>query len=73
MSQHNYGICLEHEKAFDNVNHAILLQKLYQYLCSRDDLRLVKNYLTSRSQYVTVNKRDSNTLEIKCVVPHGSV
>jgi len=61
------------EKAFDTVNHAILLQKLYHYSIRGIVFEWYKSYLNNRSQYVSVNNCNSDTLQMKCGVPHGAV
>ncbi len=48
------GIFLDLQKAFDNVNHHILLNKLQHYGICGTALRWFKSYPSSRSQYVSV-------------------
>ena len=61
------------KKAFDTVNHNILLQKLEHYGLRDNALLWFKSYLTDRMQYVLVNASDSETKRVTCGVPQGSV
>ena len=67
------GVFLDFSKAFDTVDHGILLQKLE--LCGLQDITLkwFKDYLSNRIQYVIYNGIKSMTDIIKCGVPQGSI
>ena len=66
-------IFIDLKKAFDTVDHSILLQKLSHYGI-RDTANLwFQNYLVDREQFVSVYGRDSERAKIKCGVPQGSV
>ena len=64
---------VDFRKAFDTVNHGILLQKLYKYGISGNTHKWIKNYLSNRNQCVVANGTVSNKLPIVCGVPQGSV
>ena len=66
-------ISIDLKKAFDTINHEILLNKLYIYGFRGITLSLLKSYLTNRYQYVSYNNTNSKILPIKCGVPQGSV
>ena len=72
-NQMTCGIFIDLSKAFDTVNHNILLQKLEYYGIRGTALSLFKSYLSDRKQYVQINKSKSKTLPITCGVPQGSV
>ena len=65
------GIYFDLQKAFDTVNHEILLYKLYNYGIRGVLYNWLKNYLTNRRQYTTVNNVKSEIESITCGVPKG--
>ena len=67
------GIFLDLQKAFDTVNHNILLSKLEHYGIRGTALEWFKSYLSERKQYVSVNGANSSYLNVTCGVPQGSV
>ena len=75
MDNGNYGcgIFLDLKKAFDTVNHDILLQKLEHYGIRGSSLNWFRSYLSDRAQYVFCNNEKSDIKSISCGVPQGSV
>ena len=67
------GVFIDLQKAFDSVNHNLLLSKLEHYGMRGDFLLWLSSYLSNRHQYVSVNGRDSNLMTIAYGVPQGSV
>ena len=67
------GIFLDFQKAFDTVNHKILLGKLNCYGIRGINLDWFSSYLTNRSQTVIYNEQESEMKETLCGVPQGSV
>ena len=67
---HNF---LDFAKAFDTVNHEILLQKLKYYDIRDKALLWFTSYLTNRTQYSEIGDTLSEIGYIKCGVPQGSV
>ena len=67
------SIFLDLAKAFDTVNHDILLHKLdIQYGIKVLPLSSLKNYLENRSHYVEINDSRSEMAKFTCGVPQGS-
>lgn len=71
--QYTVGIFLDLQKAFDTIDHNILLHKLQKYGFRGIAHSWVENYLTDRLQYVHINGVDSKLQRISCGVPQGSV
>ena len=66
------GVFLDFAKAFDTVNHAILLKKLEKYGIRGILLKWFTNYLTNRQQYVSLGDSQSTKRTVICGVPQGS-
>ena len=64
---------LDFAKAFDTVNHNILLHKLNHYGIRGNALTLIESYLKDREQCVQVNNATSDFEFIKHGVPQGSI
>ena len=67
------GVFLDLSKAFDTINHDLLLQKLEYYGIRGIALDWFKSYITKRYQCVNYNNELSDKKEITCGVPQGSV
>ena len=70
-NEYTLGIFLDLAKAFDTVNHSILLTKLYHYGIRGVPYNWFKNYLSNRHQYVYINSTKSDKLPVTCGVPQG--
>ena len=70
-----FAVCIliDFRKAFDTVEHSILLDKLYHYGIRGNALQWFNSYLTNRYQYVKYNNTPSDMKKITCGVPQGSI
>jgi len=66
------GIYLDVQRAFDSVNHNILLEKLYHYGIRGNINNWFRSYLTNRTQFIDINRINSSSLPISHGVPQGS-
>ena len=64
---------LDLSKAFDTLNHTILLNKLHHYGIRDGSFKLFKSYLQNRKQYVFINNAKSDTLDMTTGVPQGCI
>ena len=64
---------IDFRKAFDLVDHELLLQKLRIYKFSESTLLWFKSYLNNRTQQVVVNNLNSTSGVVECGVPQGSI
>ena len=67
------GVFIDLRKAFDTVNHNILISKLEYYCIRGIPLEWFKSYLHNRFQNISVNCTDSELLLIKHGVPQGTI
>ena len=63
------GVFVDLKKAFDTVDHQILLAKLDHYGIHGVSNYWFKSYLSNHSQYVSINGYVSSLADINCVVP----
>ena len=67
------GVFIDLSKAFDTVNHDILLKKLTFYGINNLYLTWFKSYLSGRTQYIQYDNSKTEMVNISCGVPQGSI
>ena len=67
------GVFIDLKKAFDTVDHSILVTKLDHYGIRGVAKQWLSSYLENRKQYVCFNGTDSGFLPITCGVPQSSI
>ena len=64
---------MDYQNVFDKVPHCRLISKLKAYHFHDTVIDWVQTYLRDRSQYVEVNRKESNKLPVTSGIPQGSV
>ena len=67
------ALSLDVRKAFDTINHKLLLYMLTRKQFSSSSTKLLQSYLNNRSQVMKVGESRSDPLMIACGVPQGSI
>ena len=67
------AILMDLSKAFDCLNHDLMVAKLYAYGFSKESVTLIRNYLKNRWQRTKINTTFSTWYELIMGVPQGSV
>ena len=67
-------VLIDFSKAFDSVDHKILIEKLYKIFgFSVNACKLLKSYLEVRSHFVALNNKSSNMKYSNSGIPQGSI
>ena len=70
---YNLVVFLDLKKAFDTVNHEILLRKLELYGVTSCALALIQSYLSDRTQKCQLADKMSSERNVKCGIALGSI
>ena len=66
-------VSLDLSKAFDSINHTLLLKKLESFNLNTDSVEYIKSYLNNRTQVSNFGKYTSSEEKIMSGVPQGSI
>ena len=67
------ALFLDLSKAFDTINHGLLLAKLQAFRFSANALKLMHSYFNNRKQQVQINNKFSSESTVIAGVPQGSI
>ena len=71
--QHTIGIFIDLKKAFDTIDHSLLLREMEHYGIRGTLLNWIRSCLTNRKQFVQIKDIFSNFSDVTCGVPQGSI
>ena len=66
-------VLIDYRKAFDMIDHTLLLKKLEVYGLSTETLQWFTSYLTNRRQLVKLGDKQSNLANVPHGIPQGSI
>ena len=72
-SEVTLAILIDYSKAFDTIEHELLLTKLLKLGFSVDAIKILHSYLTDRNQYVQIDDKSSSLSSIFFGVSQGSI
>ena len=70
---HTGMILIDLQKAFDTINHEIILEKMKYMNFSEETIAWFRSYLSNRKFLVNVETSFSDPADLKCGVPQGSI
>ena len=72
-NKHSIGVFIDLKKAFDTVNHSLLIDKFKFYGIRGIASKFIQSYLSNRKQFVQYKEHKANGNKILCGVPQGSI
>ena len=70
---HTIALYVDFKKAFDTVNHKLLIDKLKDMKIENKVLKWIKSYLTNRNQCTRTGSTTSSSKDVCTGVPQGSI
>jgi len=72
-NKYTIGVFIDLKKAFDTIDHQLLISKLYAHGIRGVVLDWLTSYLQQRQQYVELDGHRSECMNIECGLPQGSI
>ena len=72
-NKYSIGVFIDLKKAFDTVNHRLLIEKFKFYGIRGIASQFIQSYLNNRNQFVQYKEHKSSGNRILCGVPQGSI
>ena len=75
LDKHSFGgaVLMDLSKAFDTINHELLIAKLEAYGFNKNALKFIQSYLSNRWQHTKINNSFSSWTKLLEGVPQGSI
>ena len=75
VNNHGYAgaVIMDLSKAFDTINHELLIEKLHAYCLTKPSLKLLYTYLRNRWHRAKINTSFNTWKVLLTVVPQGSI
>jgi len=67
------GVFLDIQRAFDKIDHKVIISKLLLYQIDHNLIKLIKSYLENRNFFVYIENAKSSLHNIQSGVPQGSI
>ena len=67
------SLLIDFRKAFDLVDHKVLIGKLKCFKCNDTSLSWFHSFLSNRTKRVSINNNLSDPAQVTCGVPQGSI
>ena len=72
-SEVTLAILIDFSKAFDTIDHNMLLEKLLKFTFSPQAIEIIFSYISDRKEYVQVDDKSSEMSNMSFGVPQGSI
>ena len=75
LDKHSFGgaVLMDQSKAFDTINHELLIAKLEAYGFKKYALKFIQTYISNRWQHTKINNSFSSWTKLLEGVPQGSI